>query len=333
MDKSRGIDARRTVPTLLLVAVVVGACGGSGVDRPTGASAGAATTTVARVSASAPATAAASQGSSPSAVPTPAFDVAHGDILFNNDDGEIYAIADDGSNRRRLTTAHGTDWMPVLSPDGRTIAFGSDRAGMQDIYVMSADGTGKEQRLTGNEFNSYHPSWSPDGRRIVFGAYDTQELYIVDADGHNQTLFTAGGDSHPEWAPSGTTIAFSRLQGDHNAVFLTEADGSGVRELTHGTQFDLVPSWSPDGTRIAFVRSAAFDSDGDIYTMTADGHDLVQLTKGVLASWPTWSPDGRRIAYNQKQSPTSVDIWVMNADGSNATQLTTTGHDWGPRWR
>ena len=229
MYEVRGTPGRRTGPILFLVALgIVGGCGGSAVSGPAAASAAEAMTTAPREITSPVSPSEASQGPSASAMSASAFEVTHGDILFNNDDGEIYAIAQDGSNRRQLTVAHGTDWMPVLSPDGRTIAFGSDRAGMQDIYVMSADGTGKEQRLTGNEFNSYHPSWSPDGRRIVFGAYDTQELYIVDADGHNQTLFTAGGDSHPEWAPSGTTIAFSRLQGDHNAVFLTEADGSGA---------------------------------------------------------------------------------------------------------
>ena len=111
----------------------------------------------------------------------------------------------DGGNRERLTENHSNEWDPVWSPDGRRIAFSSDKNGEFEkfaIYVMGAGG-GNEQRLTNHRVFDSSPSWSPNGERIVFRSDrdGNSEVYVMDADGSNlQNLSrTPHSDGSPAW--------------------------------------------------------------------------------------------------------------------------------------
>lgn len=102
-------------------------------------------------------------------------------------------------------------------------------------------------------------------------------------------------------------------------VYLFDAAGQMVRRLTELPNFDYQPRWSPDGQRIAFA--AVRDRQQQVFTMKADGSDVVELTRGSQNSEPAWSPDGRLIAFRSERDG-NPNIYLMNADGSEQRALT-----------
>ncbi len=119
--------------------------------------------------------------------------------------------------------------------------------------------------------------------------------------------FAQGG---PAYSADGRHIAFS-LEGD---IYVVNADGSGLRQVTSGPARDRSPSFSPTGTSLVFSRSGVGVSD--IYTIGVDGADPKQLTAEAGANYdPTWSPNGRLLAFVSNRSGSS-HVWLMRPDGS-----------------
>ncbi|MEU1970558.1 hypothetical protein ABZ477_02785 [Microbacterium sp. NPDC019599] len=137
------------------------------------------------------------------------------------------------------------------------------------------------------------------------------------------------GSGHaPAWSSDGERIAFYDNRDGDEEIFVMDADGRHVTQLTHNDVDDGDPTWSPDDRQIAFTR---FSIEGpDIYVMNADGAGEVNLTNTSPAfeQEPSWSSTGK-IAFVR-----SVDLWTMNPDGSEQLRLTDTPSlaDYGPDW-
>jgi TolB protein len=116
-------------------------------------------------------------------------------------------MAADGSDPVKLTDNAARDNQPAWSPDGRRIAFTSNRDGNQEIYVMNADGS-NEIRLTNDPADDAHPSWSPDGRRIAFHrtVLGHGQIHVMKADGTDVKRLTelspVAFSGWPSWGPS-----------------------------------------------------------------------------------------------------------------------------------
>jgi TolB protein len=187
------------------------------------------------------------------------------------------------------------------------VAFTSDRDGDYEIYVMNADGSGVTQ-LTDNGVSEFDPAFSADGTKIAF----TSE--------RDPTTGTTGGSARE--------------------IYVMNADGSAQTRVTNNpASFDMVPSWSPDGSRIAFQSDRRAPGDwSNLYTMNADGTDVVALTSNDALDYaPKYSPDGTRIAFastlSNPSTNDSFEIYTIAPDGTGLTNLTNSpGWDSAPDW-
>jgi len=209
---------------------------------------------------------------------------------------------------------------------------------------MEADGS-NVQRLTNNPASDSSPKWSPNGTKIAFtssrddtsvgctsGGSCKNEIYVMNADGTNQTRTNNPVFEDFDWSPDSTRIVFESIHG-FVSISVMNADGSNVQRLTNYPGFDLSPKWSPDGTKIAFLRlDDYFDGPINIYVMNADGTNQTRLSNSGLDFDSRWSPDGTKIAFASIRD-NNCEIYVMNADGSNVQRLTNyPAYDSGPKW-
>jgi TolB protein len=130
-----------------------------------------------------------------------------------------------------------------------------------------------------------------------------------------------------------TSLAGRIVFDNFEDIYVMDADGTNVQQLTQkaGPEFD--PMWSPDGERIVYRDSTrGTNQDDEIYVMNADGSAQTNLTKDPANDWgPAWSPDGSRIAFNSTRAGSRPQLFVMNADGSGVQQLTEQEAEY-PTW-
>jgi TolB protein len=251
-------------------------------------------------------------------------------IAFNSDrDGtpDLYVMSADGSNVVRLTQNPERESAPVWSPDGRTLRFfvtGTDASRIYAIDLQSRKITpagqvqGRGVRIAG------------DGKRVLYalGSWTAVQLMESDANGAGVRQLSDGTSAiwSPRWSPNGKQIAFAGQDGDkHLHIYLMNADGSEVRQLTHFDAADgraQSPAWSPDGKRLAVQADTKDQAHIWIVDATTGAaRKLAAHEEKVIDELPAWFPGGKRIAFVSNRSG-KLEIWTMNADGSELRQLT-----------
>ena len=150
----------------------------------------------------------------------------------------------------------------------------------------------------------------------------------------DNSTYTAGKRLiHPLWVAFGPPIrpygriAFQSDRTGNSDIYVVNADGSGLANLTNGTGSNRLPRWSPDGKRVVF------NSGDHVYLMDADGSNRQALTSGSSYNGsPVWSPDGTRIAFDSDREE-NFDIYTVGSDGTGLTRLTAhPRRDWTPSW-
>jgi eukaryotic-like serine/threonine-protein kinase len=191
------------------------------------------------------------------------------------------------------------DVTPGLSPDGRSLAYVSDRLGTSDLWLESLDsgcpGARPAQRLTQIQPGPSAPVFSPDGRWIAFfqNVRGVRTIWAVATDGTApaKLVDSGAGDFHPAFAPDGNALVFVSHRGGGEHVWVlplrSGSPAGDAWQLTDGEETDVFPAWSPDGSRIAFIRA------GDVWIVDArHGAAPRRLTSGAEPHHLAWEPGG-----------------------------------------
>jgi Tol biopolymer transport system component len=231
----------------------------------------------------------------------------------------------------RQVTFGGENAEAYFSRDGQWLTFQSTRDGRacDQQYVMRIDGSALT-RVSNGRGKTTCGWFLPDGQRLFF----------------------ASSHAHDSTCPPRPDPSKGYVWGlDRFDIYTANRDGTGLRRLTNYDVYTAEGVLSPDGKRIVFTSLK--DGDLDIYTMNVDGTDVRRLTTTPgYDGGPWWSPDGTKIVYRAWHPPDSagladyrgllaqrivrpgrMELWMMNADGSDQRQITSLGGaNFGPSW-
>jgi TolB protein len=230
---------------------------------------------------------------------------------------DLFLTNTDGTEQTLLLHGSSVTW----SADSKNIAFHASASGSgtplrtdpgsatsdSDIFVVNVDdliaGTEQPRNLTNSPDKiDDDADWSPDGQTIAYTAHDV-------------------GDEGPNWPLRPFTSNTAEM-------YVRNADGTGAPvRLTYNNEEERGTSWSPDGSQIVFsCRAGGGTADFEVCVMNADGSGRVQLTdNSVVDLTPSWSPDGQQILFHRTvgaMGSGNQQLFVMNADGTQQTQLT-----------
>jgi len=254
---------------------------------------------------------------------------------------EIWLMDYDGANQHPLTSLHTISLTPRWSPDASRIAFTCFVPGPTGVvspqicmYSTDANKVVSFPRFRGS--NSA-PAWSPDGSQIMFSSsmLGNPELFVTDANGGRpkRVTYTTAASTSPTWNPkTGQSVVFVSDRGGIPKLYMMNADGTNTTELDLPDKGYLIdPAWSPNGQMVAFSWRRP-DGNFDIYIMEPATRQIIQITRDSGKNErPSWAPDGRHIVFESTRNG-ERQIWTMLADGTQAHELTMSGHNESPNW-
>jgi len=220
--------------------------------------------------------------------------------------GSIYIMNFDpltgtgGGNVTRVTDDEGSDGWPTWSPDGKRIAFQSDRGGNRDIWVINTDGSSLV-RLTNHPSADRYPDWSPDGKKIAFTSKrgGDEDIWVMKVqailqgtDGSQPTNLTKSPsrDRYATWSPDGRKLAFNTKRDGNFEVYLMNADGSNPKNVSQSpNSTEGLADWSPDGKYLVFYSDRS--GDKDVFVLDLASGQWTNITNNPANDeFCTWSP-------------------------------------------
>jgi tricorn protease len=230
----------------------------------------------------------------------PALSPDGGEVAFVSG-GDIWTVSSEGGEARLLVSHPATESRPLYSPDGRRLAFVSDRAGSDDLYVLEL-ATGEVRRVTYSDGAEHLDAWSPDGRWLYFTTGDADIGGMVDV--------------YRVWADGGTPIP---VLADRNLpeYFVSPSPDGSVLAFSARARMGFSQWWRNGSSHI---------DQAEIWLMTTGddgGAAYRRLTEpGAKHLWPQWTADGRAVLYMSDRDG-AENLWLQPADGGPARRLTS----------
>jgi tricorn protease len=241
--------------------------------------------------------------------------------------GDIWTADERGGNIRRLTAHRARDMMPRFSPDGRWIAFSSDREGNFDVWVIPVSG-GLPRQLTFHSADDTVLGWTPDGSAVLFASNRSEDflgtLYLVPLDGGAEMKAGTDYGMYGSFSPDGTKLAVNRkgqsywrkgYRGAYQTdVTVVDLKSRTFRDLTDFSGMDTWPMWSTDGW-IYFVSDRDAGAQANLWKVPATGGQAVRVTQFTDGEvrFPAMSADGRTIVFER-----DFRIWKLDLASGQA---------------
>ncbi|MBX3279290.1 MAG: PD40 domain-containing protein [Acidobacteria bacterium] len=244
--------------------------------------------------------------------------------------GDIWTADESGANIRRLTVHRARDVYPRFSPDGRWIAFSSDRQGNHDVYVMPSEG-GAARQLTFHSADDAVLGWSPDGKSVLFSAQRGEDfmakLYTVDVETTRER--SAGPDMglYGSYSPDGRRLAINRrsqaywrkfYRGSYQSdVTVMDIAAKKFTDLTDFNGMDAWPMWGRDG-HIYFVSDRDTNGVANIWRVPEQGGKSERVTSFTAGEvrWPGISADGKVIVFEHE-----FGVWKLDTASRRVSQI------------
>jgi tricorn protease len=257
--------------------------------------------------------------------------------------GDIWTVETIGGVARPVTMHEAHDIAPAFSPDGRWLAFSSNRHGSYDVFVVPVQG-GRPRRLTFDSAADLVNGWSPDGKEILFASSrsitypPSFELYAVPVEGGRVRRISVAEGKEGVYAPAGDQIAYVRGPGtwyrkgyhgsSNDDIWICNADGTHNRQLTTFDGQDGSPMWSADGRFIYYVSDCCSTpenpSPANIVRQDAAGKSPPQPITFHKEDWvrrARISGNGEWIVYE-----CGPDLWVVSVKDGNSRKLAIEVH-------
>jgi tricorn protease len=244
--------------------------------------------------------------------------------------GDIWTADENGQNIRRLTVNKARDAYPRFSPDGKWIAFSSDRNGNMDVFIMPADG-GTPKQLTFHSADDIVLGWTPDSHGVLFSSSRGEDfmaqLYVVSVDGGMEQRAGTDMGNQASYSPDGKRIAYNPkgqvywrkyYRGAYQTdVWVEDISAKKFTQLTDFDGLDSWPMWSTDGD-IYFVSDREGNGLTNIWRVGEGGGKAERVTsfKGGDVRFPSISADGKVIVFEH-----DFGIWKLDTGSRKATPI------------
>ncbi|OGF48710.1 MAG: hypothetical protein A2231_10755 [Candidatus Firestonebacteria bacterium RIFOXYA2_FULL_40_8] len=242
---------------------------------------------------------------------------------------QIWTINTENARNKIMLTSVNWNRHPFWSWDGKRLAFaGGDEKQVQQIFVMTEDGT-EQTKLTSGPEDKLYPVFSPKGDKVIYISVDKEDasLYEIPVSGKGSpVLITKCGKIGKDtvlnpaaYSPDGASIAYVKLDTEfkNQNIYIYRTGTKQEKQLTTEGFIGSGLSWSPDGSKLSFI-SPGKGKGFSIYVRDISSGATTEIITSVTPLGLSWAPDSKRLTFLR-----NYQVWVSDADGKNQKQLTT----------